>query len=344
MICVDPGSRGRAGRGDERDPDDQVGSRSSRRCERALGIGDRFGSNWGTSAVRCEPGRGGLRSKPGQTIVPSQERTMREQTNRDKLLALIRQHGPGIASSAVTGALGFLAGDPTTAASLGVVSYGVTKALEKVGGDVRDRKLSPREQMRVGAACAFVAAEVQERLDRGERLRDDGFFTPDETDRSAAEELLEGVILECEREHEERKLRFVSNIFANAVFLDIPAADANAVLSVAERLTYRQICLLSVVRAPGRFPYVTGFSDPDKLVESLTEYPIIAQDLVQLQRTLGIIGSNYSTVRQLEPGGFVGLTAFGDICFNLMSLDTIPPEDVLRQLLGSVQKNDSAAP
>ena len=83
--------------------------------------------------------------------------------------------------------------------------------LRRVGADVSERLLSPREQARVGFVLASAATEIHSRIERGETLRSDGFFDPRHGERSDAEEVSEGVLLKSQREPEEKKLPYMAH-------------------------------------------------------------------------------------------------------------------------------------
>lgn len=87
-------------------------------------------------------------------------------------------HGSAeLGGAAVGGALGFFAGGPVGAAVLGAAGATVTKVFAELGEEVSDRLLGPREKQRICAVLAVTAAHIRERLERGNRVRDDRFFT-----------------------------------------------------------------------------------------------------------------------------------------------------------------------
>src|SRR5690606_17759557 len=47
---------------------------------------------------------------------------------------------------------------------------------------------------------------------------------------------------------EEKKIPYISNIFAKAVFTSVSLEEINHVIKVAEILTYRQLCILAVIK------------------------------------------------------------------------------------------------
>lgn len=162
--------------------------------------------------------------------------------------------GGEIAGGAVGGALGFLAGGPLAAAGAGAAGSIFSKAATNLLSDLASRAFSQREIVRVGATAAIAVAKIRERIERGDMLRQDGFFERGSGQRSSAEEIFEGVLQKSKNEHEERKAEFYANIFATAAFDNrFTAESLNHFLSLAERLTYRQLCILQVFSFPHQF-------------------------------------------------------------------------------------------
>jgi len=248
-----------------------------------------------------------------------------DRAKRQKLIG----HGSGLVGAAAGGALGFIAEGPIGAGILASAAYLIAPTLERITLEMCSRVLSSRETMRVGAAIALAETVIRERLDRGDRPRDDGFFTRDGTDRSAADQLYEGVLLKCQKEHQEKKLRHIASIFANAAFLDISATDANAVLLIAERLSYRQMCLVAAVGGDSGFPGFVWCSDIDGMANQLNYHNeiVLSEDFVQLWTFIRLIGGPMTAATRLEDG-HVGLTSLGEMCFTLMDLAKVPQTDV----------------
>ena len=80
-----------------------------------------------------------------------------------------------MAGAAVGATLGLIGGP---AAAVGGAAGGalLAKVLRRVGADLRQRVLGPREELRIGAATAHAGAMIQTLLDAGKQPRDDGFF------------------------------------------------------------------------------------------------------------------------------------------------------------------------
>jgi len=86
------------------------------------------------------------------------------------------------------------------------------------------------------------------------QVRHDDFFEDQLYQRSAAKEIVEGVLLAAQREHEEKKLLYYSNLLANIAFHpEIDRAHANLLIRLGERLSYRQLCVLSLFKQKSKF-------------------------------------------------------------------------------------------
>jgi hypothetical protein len=153
--------------------------------------------------------------------------------------------GTKIGGAAVGSAVGSLAGPVGTVAGAAIGAV-VGEVCVVVLDDLAKRLLSPREEQRVAGVAALAIDGIRERL-LLEPKRDDGFFDSDADTPSPAEELFEGVLLSAKQEHEQLKLPYLANFYTNLIFdSSVKRAEANYLLSLAESLTYRQLCLLGL--------------------------------------------------------------------------------------------------
>ena len=128
-----------------------------------------------------------------------------------------------------------------------IVMPGVAHTFRYLAGLFLNRGMAKREQQRLGLAYGLAAEEIKRRLDRGEQLRTAGFFDPDKTDRSSADEIAEAVLLAAQKEHEERKLPYIAKLLAFTAFQpQVDRGMANYLVKLASALTYRQYCLLEI--------------------------------------------------------------------------------------------------
>lgn len=113
--------------------------------------------------------------------------------------------------------------------------------------DFTYRMLGRREKVRVGAVVVYCYEKFQENINAGQQPRQDGFFDDAPNDRSADKEIFEGVMLVAQREPQEKKLQFLGNLVANLAFDQrIDKAHAQLLVKVAEDVSYRQLCILSL--------------------------------------------------------------------------------------------------
>jgi hypothetical protein len=241
--------------------------------------------------------------------------------NTKKLIEL----GAEFAGSAAGGALGFFAAGPTGAAVGAIAGTAITKSLSIIS-DVAHRHLSDREKMRTGAGLVFALGKISTYLESGLEPRNDGFFDTDITERSKSDEVLEGTLIKCRDETEERKVRFLGNIYANVAFRsDISIAASNWLLQKADELTYRQLCILSIIKQKENKGVSWGPNDGDPAFE--LEYKAI-EDLFKRD------SSHYAIKLEKETGEgreILGLSRSGKFIYELMNLDEIP-EDHLMEL------------
>jgi len=260
-------------------------------------------------------------------------------TDKDKLKSLISA-GSNITGAAAGGVMGFLIGGPLGATIGGPLGILIYKGLS----DMANRVLSTREVTRVGATAQYAITKVKERLDSGDKLRDDDFFEDKRKGRTDAEEIFEGVLLKAKTEHEEKKTKILGNIFANiAFFRGFSVGEANHLLRITENLTYRKMCILSLVKRKDEIQgiklreesYSDYWEEPGKKI-TLFETASTVQEAYEMYG-LGLIlckdraeeGSFWSLTEwtDIAPNG-LELTPMGERYYQVMGLDDIPEEDV----------------
>jgi hypothetical protein len=170
------------------------------------------------------------------------------------------------------------------------------------------RVLAGREKARVGVVYGLAAHKIKERLDNGEKLRTDGFFEPDITGRSPADEIAEAVLIAAQREHEERKLPYIANLLAFVAFTPgVDRATANQMIRLAGSLSYQQFCLLALgsnpIRASLNQPgYPRGAQSGAPLFAVLNElFELYQSGLVMFQGTIGHITRPPIDARATDP-------------------------------------------
>jgi hypothetical protein len=238
-----------------------------------------------------------------------------------------------VAGSIVGAGVGLAVAGPTGAIGGAAIGPLITNAFK----DVAARLLSPRERIRLDNAIEYITAGIEENMLAHKIVRQDDFFVGDTNFSGNGTELLEGVLLKCKAEYQSKKVRLIANIFKNVAFDDTVSAEiAYHVLSLAEQLTYHELCLLSFFGRKGDFtnfqPYNYSLTDYQSTV--LKNSPGAwerMQDLMSMYRQALIkdgSGSSHIMVDTLKPHS-LELHRRGRTLFDLLDLAQIPKEDVM---------------
>ena len=205
----------------------------------------------------------------------------------------------------------------------------ITKVFKSIGTEIRKRYLSPREEMRIGAAYTFAINKIKKNEDNGETLRNDDFFKGINDKRPASEEVLEGIILSSQREFEELKIKFLGNLYANICFKPKVSKEyANQLIKTANSLSFRQFCILQLMNE--------RYVESKKLnfkIRALDKWEISLLDIVAEVRDLqqrGLLhipttydGGDNSAPIQLKK---LSITKSGLFFCEMLSLDEIEKE------------------
>jgi hypothetical protein len=131
--------------------------------------------------------------------------------------------------------------------------------------EIAMRTLGRRESARVALTYAGAVTALTEMRQAGRELRSDGFFEPELGRRARAEEVVEGVLIAAQREHEELKLEHYGYLLANvAVDAGIDLHTANWAVHTAQELSWTQLVLLRIVgdeAAVGELPGNIGSNE-----------------------------------------------------------------------------------
>lgn len=251
----------------------------------------------------------------------------------------------GSVGSAIIG--GLLAGPP--GALIGAASGPIlTKLFTKVGTEIKKRYLGNREESRIGFTYASGYHKLKTRLENGDELRDDNFFELNETNRSPAEEILEGVLRSAQTEHQEKKLKYYGNLIANLSFdSSVNEAKANLFLKTAHNLTYKQLCILQFLLINGgqKLSWKYNFNN----LPELEKYADLEPSVIELE--------NYKLVSILWTSGLtpnnVSISKLGSKLSELMSLNEINGEEIeiikrefttVREIIFSKDDNPNSSP
>ena len=240
-----------------------------------------------------------------------------------------------IVGGGIGAVLGFLAGDPIAAAFSGVGGAAAAGILKNIGQEFSNRQLSPREDFRVGKVLAIAAWEIHQRLEKGESLRNDGFFDRKSTGRSAAGEIAEAIMLKCQREPQEKKIPYMGYLKAGIAFDSNISADmGHQLIKIAEQLTYRQFCILKLVVVKDHFglrsqDYRNLEQFSQELYQVLQEcHDLCLKGCLDYKIPLTYSGEIAVSYMNMQPNDMT-IQKIGEDLFKLMNLSSIPDEDVI---------------
>lgn len=243
------------------------------------------------------------------------------------------ESGSDIAGASVGAAIGLIGG-PMASVGGAVAGAALTRTLKHVGGEIKRRLLGPREEVRMGAAFAFAGQLIAANLESNKKLRDDDFFDGDDLNRSAAEQILEGVLLKARDSYEEKKLHLLGILYANIAFnKEVSPAYANQLVNLAGQLTYRQLVALSIAyeqAQKGPLLKVGSFRGDETARNSLglSGVSLITEIYELYQRGLinDVDGSAWISLTDVNPGG-MRAQGTGVILAKMMGLNTIGLKD-----------------
>jgi hypothetical protein len=165
---------------------------------------------------------------------------------RDEKEHVLKKHLRSLGPEVVGGIAGSTFAGPIGAAVGTTLAYSVKEVL--------GRLLAHRQVSRIDRVLDAAKEHIAERRQSGDEFRQDGFFPKRPGTRSDADEVMEGVLFTAMTDYEERKTPFYGYLFANLAFdTQIDGALAHSLIRLAERLTYRQLCLLALVEKKSQF-------------------------------------------------------------------------------------------
>ena len=250
---------------------------------------------------------------------------------KNDLQQFIKNNYADLIGSGISGTLSlFSAVDPFVGFLAGPAGVIVSGTLKGIGKDIKERQLSPREDFRVGKVLAIAALEIHQRLEKGESLRDDGFFDKKPSgSRSDAEEIAEAIMLKCQREPQEKKIPYMGHLKASIAFDPNISVDmGHQLIKAAEELTYRQFCTLKLAVVKDNFGLRgEDYRGQGTFTKELLQ--ILYECLDLYHRAYIHFGGEVAfgpTDVKLESMIVQGIG--GDL-FNLMKLSSIPDDDLI---------------
>ena len=257
------------------------------------------------------------------------EKSGKKTEKNDGIRQLI-SYGAEIAGGAAGAALGLFVGGPVGAVIGGAGGPMAAITLRGIGQEIIERQLGPREKVRVGAAFAIASVDIHQRLENGERLREDGFFDEKQTGRSDAEEVAESVLLKVQREPEEKKIQYMGYLISSIAFdSEINVHMAHQLIKIADQFTYRQLCILKLCVVKDNF----GLRDKDyaglgrRTIRNAV-YSLLTECLDLCDREyIDVKGASVIFPIDIVPK-HMHMKELGSDLFHLMKLSLIADEDI----------------
>ncbi|GAA4409673.1 hypothetical protein ACFQV2_19485 [Actinokineospora soli] len=237
--------------------------------------------------------------------------------------------GADITGSIAGAGLGMLAAGPGGA----ILGAGAGPSIAAAIKEYAHRTLGKRQSVRIGAAFQYAVAAYEERISVGDEVRDDGFF--DRTHHSSdADEVLDGILVQVQQEHEERKVRFLGYLMANIAFeASVDAHLAHWLAKVAGELTWSQYVVLAAV-GTGKAKEIFAGIRMDDSASTWTAFGVRSQvaDLGYGKRELVAAPARKTKNHGLSVPNLsledLTLKGAGKLLFALMWLERIPREDM----------------
>lgn len=206
--------------------------------------------------------------------------------------------------------------------------------------DIKERSMSKSEQRKVEKVFNSSFSKINEKIEQGQNLRSDDFYKAFENDRSAAEELLEGTIFAAQRENEEKKLKYTSNLYANINFDEnISRSTANQLVKLSSNISYRQLIILSVIGRSSSKLIDLQFRNEEFKGFSRSEDFSIAVDVFELYR-MSLINSSKVILdaNSFNPSMLI-LSGVGELLYNNMELADMEITDDYEEIIEFLSNN-----
>lgn len=213
---------------------------------------------------------------------------------------------------------------------LGVVGEIFAPVVAKAAKNLLPKTISEREQQRIEVVFTQSIEKIIVLIEQGKIPRDDdSYYGETITGIPKAQEILEGVLLKAREDFQSKKLACYSSFFANLCFDEsISFEHANFLLNTLERLSYRQLCILSFLSDGKAIPtsrwdavFKTGNNkDLVRYFDLYSEYIDLynARMIVQTTKIPGFaLGMSDTNISSLG----LSIVRLADLC-------SIPKEDV----------------
>ncbi|EFI5801631.1 hypothetical protein ACJANX_002555 [Escherichia coli] len=157
--------------------------------------------------------------------------------------------------------------------------------------DVSNRGLSRIQENRALTVLNIASRKIEEKLTAGETPREDDFFVGHDDNycdpnSSKAAETFESILMIAKDTYEKQKIKYIGNLYASFCFESmLLPSQMSTILSLAERLSYNDLCYLYIFRNKSLFTM-------PKLDPAVHEFSslVVKTGIVELMK-LGLIAS-----------------------------------------------------
>lgn len=253
---------------------------------------------------------------------------------KEKAIDTVTELGGSAAGAAVGAAVGTAVAGPLGAVGGALAGTILEKGFQLVGNEIKNRMLSPKEEQRVGAVYTYANQKISRNLVAGRMIRTDSFFEGIGEERPTNEEILEGVLLAAQKEYEEKKLKYLGNLYANLPFNEtVDSRMANMLIKIASELTYRQYVILYVVNMFQNPAYdAVVKKEPYESLSGFKTMTIATEVFDLYRRTLIHSSEALLDAAAINPSKLT-LVGYGSLMFELMELNEIMGDPICSEIV-----------
>ena len=242
---------------------------------------------------------------------------------KDEIITEVVETGSDITGSIGGAVIGTLIAGPVGSIVGGVSGVIVTKLFKKIGAEIKERVLTSREEIRIGAVYTFALNKISQNENIGKTVRTDNFFSSRKNDRPYSEEILEGIVLTAQREYEERKIKFLGNLYGNICTNEsIDSDQANQLIKITNTLTFRQFSILALYYE--KQEKLANGKEKNKSLEQRNKTPF---DIVSEVKDLNQKGLLHTNTTYVNIDGFsldsFNITSGGKFYYHFLELNQI---------------------
>jgi hypothetical protein len=251
--------------------------------------------------------------------------------DEDNVISEIVETGSDITGSVGSIIVGGLIAGPIGAIIGGVSGPIITRTLKAIGKSIKQKILTEREEVRVGAVYFYAIEQFNNHIDNGKSLVSP-LLNINVFGRNSTEEILEGIILTAQKTYEEKKIKFIGKLYANLLFInESDLAMSNFMLNLSNDLTYRQYIIINILKNR-EINAIENKLEKDKNGKSIiTRYDLCCE--IRFLKEKGLLGhpTYYSDMEDNSSQVYFNdlkITLIGEQFYKLLGLSEIENQDI----------------